>query len=74
MILRQVCRQVLGAVPEADAAGVTILRDGRPETVACIRDLVLDVEREQRRCGDGPGMVAVSTGEVVHVSGDEAER
>lgn len=74
VILRQVCEQVIVAVPEADIAGVAILRDGRPETVACTDQLVLDVEREQYRLGAGPGMEAASTGKVVHVGGDEAKQ
>jgi hypothetical protein len=74
VILEEMSEQVIMVVPDADAAGVSIMRDGRLETVAHTDPIVLDVEREQRRCGAGPGAEAASTGNLVCADRVESER
>jgi transcriptional regulator with GAF, ATPase, and Fis domain len=59
--LGQLCRDLVGAVPGADAAGVTVIRRGRPRTTSFTDDVVLDVDAAQYATGQGPCLEATTT-------------
>lgn len=71
-ILDGVCAQVIVAIPEADMASLTVIRDGRPETLACTDKRVLPVDAAQYATGTGPCLEAATTGEVVRVDVEQA--
>lgn len=74
VIMQQVCQQGITAIPETDMAGVTVFRQGQPETVAWTDDLVLDVDNAQYGSGEGPCLEAFATGAVVKVDAEDAAR
>jgi GAF domain-containing protein len=71
IILQRVCQQVTVAVREADLAGVTRIRDGRPGTAAYTDEVVLGIDCAQYRSG-GPCMEAAATGKVVSINVEDA--
>jgi GAF domain-containing protein len=71
--LQGVCEQVIRAVPGVDAASVTLLNDGQPETAASTNELIVELDREQYRIGRGPCLEAARTGEVVRVAVENAD-
>ncbi|OZM72492.1 transcriptional regulator [Amycolatopsis antarctica] len=71
-MLRWVCQHATEAVPGADMAGVTLLRDGKPTTAAITDETVSEVDADQYRVGDGPCLEAATTGKVVRVDVEEA--
>ncbi len=71
MLMRQVCRQVVAAVPGADQATITLLRDGQPLTAAATSELIADLDRGQYRNG-GPCVEAARRGEVKRASIEQA--
>lgn len=70
--LDRLCRDLVGTVSGADAAGVTVIRRGRPATTAYTDDLVLRVDRAQYDTGQGPCLEAAATQTMVRVSGGGA--
>ncbi|MFI7679063.1 ANTAR domain-containing protein [Actinophytocola sp. NPDC049390] len=66
-VLRRICRQAVDAVPEADVASVSILRNGVAETVATTDEVAAEMDRVQYAAGEGPCLEAAATGHVVHV-------
>lgn len=74
VLLYQVCCQVTYAVAGVDEATVTLLDDSGPRTVAATSETVAELDRDQYRIGDGPCMRAVRTGQVLHISVDEAQK
>ncbi len=73
VVLDQACRQVIQAVPGVDMASVTIVRDGKAETVAATDPRIGDLDVDQYRTGQGPGLQAVMTGELVRIEVDGAQ-
>lgn len=61
VIMDRVCRQVVGAIPDADLASVTVLRDGSPDSLAWTEQRTLDVDRAQYRAGEGPCLEAAAS-------------
>ncbi|MFE9748708.1 ANTAR domain-containing protein [Saccharothrix saharensis] len=64
VIMDRVCRQVVNAVPGADLASVTVLRDGVPESIAWTEQRTIEVDRAQYAAGEGPCLTAAATGQV----------
>lgn len=74
VLFYQVCCQVTYAVAGVDEATVTLLDDSGPRTAATTNETVAELDRNQYRIGDGPCMQAARTGQVLHISIDEAQR
>lgn len=65
--LDRIARVAVGTVPGADLAGVTVLQDGEPLTVAYRGKEALELDDSQYEAGDGPCLHAFRAGEVVRV-------
>lgn len=72
VILQRLCQQVIVAVPEADMASVTLIREGLPETAAGTSQLVKDIDQAQYEAGAGPCLQAAATGRVVRMDVEDA--
>ncbi len=72
VIMDRVCRQVVGAVPGADLASVTVLRDGTPRSSAWTEQHTLAVDQAQYEAGEGPCLEAAVSGRVQRVAVAEA--
>lgn len=59
LTLTQVAGLAVAAIPGADGAGVTLLEDGRADTVVASAPFVRDVDDIQYRLGEGPCITAV---------------
>ncbi|MEV4148646.1 GAF and ANTAR domain-containing protein [Amycolatopsis sp. NPDC049691] len=66
-ILEAVCAEAVRAVPGADMASITAIRDGEPETAASTDDRAVDIDRVQYAAGEGPCLRAAETGEIVRL-------
>ena len=73
-VLQRTIDQVVRAVPHADMASVTVLRDHRSEaeTVASSSEHVLGIDAAQYAAGEGPCLEAAHTGQLVRVSVERA--
>lgn len=67
-LLTQVAGYAVSAIPGADAAGLTVLEEHRPDTVVTTAEFVEEVERLQYAIGQGPCITAARDGQTV-VSG-----
>ncbi len=72
VVMDLVCRQVVGAIPGADLAGVTVLRDGTPQSLAWTDRHTLAVDRAQYDAGEGPCLEAAASRQVQRVTVAEA--
>jgi GAF domain-containing protein len=70
--LQRSVRQVIGAVPQATMASVSVLRGESAETVASTSERVWAIDSDQYAAGDGPCLYAARTGQVVRVGVAEA--
>lgn len=70
--LQRSVEQMTDAVPGADMASVTVLRDGKGETVASSEERVWAIDADQYAAGDGPCLEAARTGKVIRVSIERA--
>ncbi|MDQ7802813.1 GAF and ANTAR domain-containing protein [Amycolatopsis sp. A133] len=66
-ILEAVCAEAVRAVPGADMASITAIRDGEPTTAASTDEAAVEIDRAQYAAGAGPCLQAASTGEIVRV-------
>src|SRR6185369_14423353 len=66
-ILDAVCAEAVRAVPGADMASITAIRDGEPETAASTDDRAVEIDRGQYAAGEGPCLRAAETGEIVRL-------
>jgi GAF domain-containing protein len=66
-ILETVCAEAVRAIPGADMASITAIRDGEPTTAAATDDRAVDIDRVQYAAGEGPCLQASSSGEIVRV-------
>jgi len=73
-VLQRSVEQVTRGVPGADLASVTVMRDGKGETVASSTDRGWGIDADQYAAGDGPCLEAARTGEIVRVGVEEAFR
>jgi transcriptional regulator with GAF, ATPase, and Fis domain len=67
VVLDQACQQVIQAVPGVDMASVTMVRDGRAETLAATDSRIISLDVDQYGAGEGPSLQAVTTGELVRI-------
>ena len=72
LMLEQVCHQAVHAIPEADVASVSVVRDGTAMTAATTDELATEIDKAQYAAGEGPCLEAAATGEVVRVKVAEA--
>ncbi|MEU4523545.1 GAF and ANTAR domain-containing protein [Amycolatopsis sp. NPDC024027] len=66
-ILDAVCAEALRAIPGADMASITAIRDGEPTTAASTDERAVEIDRAQYAAGAGPCLQAAETGEIVRV-------
>ena len=66
-ILDAVCAEALRAIPGADMASITAIRDGEPKTAASTDERAVEIDRAQYAAGAGPCLQAAETGEIVRV-------
>ncbi|WP_329045468.1 GAF and ANTAR domain-containing protein [Amycolatopsis sp. NBC_01488] len=66
-ILDAVCGEAVRAVPGADMASITAIRDGEPETAASTDDRAVEIDRVQYAAGEGPCLRAAETREIVRL-------
>lgn len=66
-ILDAVCAEAVRAVPGADMASITAIRDGEPETAAATDERAVSIDRVQYAADAGPCLQAAETGEIVRV-------
>jgi GAF domain-containing protein len=72
-VLQRSVEQVTRAIPGADMASVSVIRDdGTAETVASSSQRVWAVDDDQYAAGDGPCLEAARTGQVVRVGVEQA--
>lgn len=62
------------AVPGADMASVTVLREDKVETVASSNERVWTIDSDQHAAGEGPCLEAARTGQTVRTSVGDALR
>ncbi|GAB3149822.1 ANTAR domain-containing protein [Amycolatopsis sp. NPDC004378] len=67
-ILEAVCADAVRAVPGADMASITAIRDGEPETAASTDERAVEIDRVQYAVGEGPCLRAAESGEIVRLS------
>lgn len=61
-LLGEVANLAMLAVPGADGAGVTMVAQGRPDTIVASATFVREVDAIQYRLGEGPCISAAATG------------
>ncbi|MGK3207009.1 ANTAR domain-containing protein [Amycolatopsis sp. MEPSY49] len=66
-VLEAVCAEAVRAIPGADMASITAIRDGEPETAASTDQRAVDIDRVQYAAGEGPCLRAAETGEIVRL-------
>ncbi|MFI8664687.1 ANTAR domain-containing protein [Rhodococcus qingshengii] len=67
------CEQMVATIPTVDMAGVALIpeRGTTPQTVKCTDARVLEIELDQHRVDEGPGVESARTGQRMRVnSGD----
>jgi transcriptional regulator with GAF, ATPase, and Fis domain len=72
VVLQRVCQQVVHAVPDAEIASITLLRDGDPYTATATGDSAHRIDQAQYQAGQGPCLDAARTGELQRVKVAEA--
>jgi transcriptional regulator with GAF, ATPase, and Fis domain len=72
VVLQRVCQQVVHAVPDAEIASITLLRDGDPYTATATGDSAHRIDQAQYDAGQGPCLEAARTGELQRVKVAEA--
>ncbi|MEV7094969.1 GAF and ANTAR domain-containing protein [Amycolatopsis sp. NPDC051045] len=72
VVLQRVCRQAVHAVPEADMASITLVRDGGPYTATSTGDEARRIDQAQYDAGQGPCLEAARAGTVQRVKVSEA--
>jgi GAF domain-containing protein len=63
--LISVARLAVNAIPYADGAGLTLIEEGRSDTIVSTAPFVKDVDAIQYGLGQGPCITAAATGETV---------
>ncbi|MEZ0491084.1 GAF and ANTAR domain-containing protein [Kineococcus sp. TBRC 1896] len=66
-VLRRVADLAVQAVPGADDVSVTLLRGGKPSTVAFHGDLAADLDERQYSLGYGPCVAAAQAGATLRI-------
>ncbi|WP_410596540.1 ANTAR domain-containing protein [Amycolatopsis sp. lyj-23] len=66
-VLEAVCAEAVRAIPGADMASITAIRDGEATTAATTDERAVEIDAAQYAAGAGPCLQAAATGEVVRV-------
>ncbi|SFW86981.1 GAF and ANTAR domain-containing protein [Amycolatopsis australiensis] len=74
VVLQRVCLQVVQAVPDAEMASITLLRDGGYSTATATGDVARRIDQAQYDAGEGPCLEAARTGTIQRVKVREAAR
>lgn len=64
-MLTHVAEFAARAIPGAEGAGLTLIQDGRPDTVVASAEFVRQVDTIQYRLGEGPCITAAAEGHTV---------
>ncbi|WP_043848341.1 GAF and ANTAR domain-containing protein [Amycolatopsis keratiniphila] len=64
-LLERVAKKVVGLLPGADAATVTLYSDGEPSTVASTDESLLPLDKAQYSADEGPCLKAAESGTIV---------
>lgn len=64
-LLTRVARYAVQAIPGADGAGLTLIEDGKADTIVATADFVTAVDDVQYGLGDGPCIMAAREGRTV---------
>jgi GAF domain-containing protein len=72
-MLTRVATYAVRAIPGADGAGLTLLREGQSDTIVASTDFVRDVDAVQYSLGQGPCITAALEGRTVHSGSLESE-
>ncbi len=64
-MLTQVAAFAVRAIPGADGAGLTLLQEGKPDTIVSTADFVREVDDIQYGIGEGPCITAAAEGRTV---------
>jgi GAF domain-containing protein len=64
-LLTRVAGYAVHAIPGADGAGLTLIEEGRSDTIVATADFVTDVDDIQYGLGDGPCIMAAREGRTV---------
>ncbi|ANN21633.1 ANTAR domain-containing protein [Amycolatopsis orientalis] len=64
-LLARVAKKVIGLLPQADAATVTLYEDNDPSTVAATDESLLPLDKAQYSADEGPCLTAASSGTIV---------
>ncbi|WP_250885369.1 ANTAR domain-containing protein [Rhodococcus erythropolis] len=75
-LIQTFCQQLVATIASVDMAGVVIVpeRGTKPETVACTDARVFDIELEQYRVNEGPGVESARTTQPVRAGSDSVVR
>jgi GAF domain-containing protein len=71
--LQRVAELAVQEVEGCDMAGVTVMRDGRPETTVFTDPTAPHIDRAQYESGSGPCLEAFMTGEVLRITDTASE-
>ena len=73
-VVRTMTELTARVLPGEPIASVTIVREGRPSTVATSGDLAWDLDQEQYRLGTGPCLSAATTGQPSEIPDTRADQ
>jgi GAF domain-containing protein len=65
--LHHLAEMAVAVIPDGPSCGITVVRDGRPTTAVYSGSIPEIVHDDQYQRGEGPGLEAASTGQVVVV-------
>lgn len=74
VVLQRCCQQVIHAIPGADLASITLLREEGPSTPAATDELAIGLDEAQYDSQAGPCLESAKTGEVVRITLDLAQQ
>jgi GAF domain-containing protein len=72
-VLQRLCQQVIKAIPGADMASVTLVRNNHPVTAAATDGPTQEVDEAQYRSGQGPCLEAATTGRTIRADLTEVQ-
>ena len=72
-LLTRVATFAVRAIPGADGAGLTLLRNGRSDTIVASTDFVREVDAIQYGIGEGPCITAAAEARTVHSGSLESD-
>ncbi|MBT1191101.1 GAF and ANTAR domain-containing protein [Rhodococcoides kroppenstedtii] len=67
--VERICLDAVESIDDAEAAAVTVVRDGKPATICATDDAVPAVDEAQYETGEGPCLEAIATQSLVVANG-----